>query len=195
MIAYLRGKFISKTPGSVIIDVGGIGYHVRISNHTFEHIPSTGQDGILHIYHHISENDQQLFGFAANEEKNLFQMLITVKSIGPRLALALLSAMPPHQIVNAIVNQEASLISKSPGIGKKSAERIVLELRDKLGDIAAGHDIVAGKGTIQHETVSALESLGYSRAHALKAVQSVISSDQSEDNVSVLLKKALKHLQ
>lgn len=195
MIAYLKGKLMSKAPGSVIVDVGGIGYHVRISNHTFDHIPSSGQDCILHIYHHISENDQQLFGFAATEEKNLFQMLITVKSIGPRLALALLSAMPPHLIVSAIVNQEASLISKSPGIGKKSAERIVLELRDKLGDIAAGHDNVAGKGTMQHETVSALEALGYSRAHALKAVQSVVSSDLSENNVPILLKKALKYLQ
>lgn len=195
MIAYLRGKLISKSPGSIILDVGGIGYRVRISNHTFERIPSSGQDSILHIYHHISENDQQLFGFAATEEKNLFEMLITVKSIGPRLALALLSAMPPHQVVNAILNQEASLLSKSPGIGKKSAERIVLELRDKLGDIASGHDNVTGKGTIQHETVSALEALGYSRAHALKAVQSVTGNDQAEDSVPALLKKALKYLQ
>ena len=194
MIAYLKGTVFSKQPGFVVIDISGVGYHVRTSNHTYERIPAVGQTCILHIHHHFSDNDQQLFGFAATEERNLFEMLITVKSIGPRLALALLSAMPPHQIVQAIVNQNSGLISKSPGIGKKSAERIVLELRDKLGEIAATGEAAHDAGSIQNETLSALEALGYHRNQALRAIQEVQKTGELAETVSELLKKALKHL-
>ncbi|TVQ68333.1 MAG: Holliday junction branch migration protein RuvA [Balneolaceae bacterium] len=195
MIAYLKGTIYSKQQGSVILDVGGVGYLVRISHHTLDRVPGAGTDCTLHIHHHISDNDQQLFGFASTEERNLFEMLITVKSIGPRLALALLSAMPPRQIVSAIVSQNAGLIARSPGIGKKSAERIVLELRDKLGDIVTPEDAGSGSGTIQNETISALEALGYQRAQAQKAVQTALGPDpDAAGNVSELLKKALKHL-
>jgi holliday junction DNA helicase RuvA len=194
MIAYLKGAIFNKQQGSVIMDVGGVGYLVRISNHTLERIPAAGQTCTLHIHHHISESDQQLFGFAATEERNLFEMLITVKSIGPRLALALLSSMPPRQVVSAIVNQDSALLASSPGIGKKSAERIVLELRDKLGDIVTPDESVTATGTIQNETISALEALGYQRGQAQKAVQAVLGSDGAAGNVSELLKKALKHL-
>ncbi len=194
MIAYLKGNIHSKQPGSIIIDVGGVGYLVRISNHTLERVPSAGEGGTLHIHHHISDSDQQLFGFATTEERNLFEMLITVKSIGPRLALALLSAMPPRQIVSAIVNQNAGLISKSPGIGKKSAERIVLELRDKLGNIVTPDDDTGESGSVQNETISALEALGYQRSQAQKAVQAAIKAGDTAGNVSELLKRALKHL-
>ncbi len=194
MIAYLKGTIFTRQLGSVILDVGGIGYQVRISNHTFERIPASGASCTLHIHHHISDSDQQLFGFASTEERNLFEMLITVKSIGPRLALALLSAMPPRQIVSAIVNQNAGLIARSPGIGKKSAERIVLELRDKLGDIVAPEEVGSGSGTVQNETISALEALGYQRAQAQQAVRTALGPDGDAGNVSELLKKALKHL-
>ncbi len=194
MIAYLKGTIFSKQQGSVILDVGGVGYLVRISNHTLERIPAAGAACTLHIHHHISDSDQQLFGFAATEERNLFEMLITVKGIGPRLALALLSSMPPRQIVSAIVNHDAALIARSPGIGKKSAERIVLELRDKLGDIVTPGEAATATGTIQNETISALEALGYHRAQAQKAVQTVLGSDGEAGNVSELLKRALKHL-
>ncbi len=176
------------------MDVGGVGYLVRISNHTLERVPAAGQTCTLHIHHHISDSDQQLFGFAATEERNLFEMLVTVKGIGPRLALALLSSMPPRQIVSAIVNQDSALIARSPGIGKKSAERIVLELRDKLGDIVTPDESGAATGTMQNETISALEALGYQRGQAQKAVQTVLGSDGDAGNVSELLKKALKHL-
>ncbi len=194
MIAYLKGNIYSKQPGAIIIDVGGIGYLVRISNHTLERMPSTGEACTLHIHHHISDSDQQLFGFASTEERNLFEMLITVKSIGPRLALALLSAMPPRQIVSAIVNQNSGLISKSPGIGKKSAERIVLELRDKLGDIVTADEGTGTSGSIQNETLSALEALGYQRGQAHKALQAAINAGDDAESVSELLKRALKHL-
>lgn len=194
MIAYLKGSVSNKQQGSVILDVGGVGYLVRISNHTLERTPSTGGTCTLHIHHHISESDQQLYGFAAVEERNLFELLITVKSIGPRLALALLSAMPPRQVVSAIVNQESALLARSPGIGKKSAERIVLELRDKLGDIVTSDESVPAAGTIQIETISALEALGYQRGQAQKAVRMAMSAEDSVSTVSELLKKALKHL-
>lgn len=195
MIAYLRGVLISKMPGVVIIETGGVGYRVRISNHTFDRLPDSKQQCTMQIYHHISENDQQLFGFAAIEEQNLFELLITVKSIGPRLALALLSAMPPRQIIEAIVQQNAAAISQSPGIGKKSAERIVLELRDKLGEIASSGDHCFTTGSLQQETLSALEALGYARVHASKAIQSALNDDPTDVTIAELLKKALKHLQ
>lgn len=195
MIAYLRGKLISRQPGIVIIDVQGIGYRVRISNHTLDRLPTVHEECTLQIYHHISDSDQQLFGFAAVEEQNLFELLITVKSIGPRLALALLSAMPPSQIVDAIVHQNAALIAQSPGIGKKSAERIVLELKDKLGDIVSSEQSATSGGSLQNETISALEALGYARIQAQKAVRTVSEKENNVDSVSDLLKKALKHLQ
>ena len=196
MIAYLRGNLIFKEPGSIIIDVHGVGYGVRVSNHTLERLPATGAECTLYIHHHISDNDQQLFGFAATEERNLFDLLITVKSIGPRLALALLSAMHPRHLVDAIVHQNAALISKSPGIGKKSAERIVLELHDKLGNIASGSgDSSSDLGTLQNETISALEALGYPVSAAQNAVHKVQKEDEAPENVSQFLKKALKVLQ
>jgi holliday junction DNA helicase RuvA len=194
MIAFLKGTISTRQLGSVILEVGGVGYQVRISNHTLEKIPGTGAHCTLHIHHHISDSDQQLFGFASTEERNLFEMLITVKGIGPRLALALLSAMPPRQIVSAIVNQNSGLIARSPGIGKKSAERIVLELRDKLGDIVTTDDAGGGSGTVQNETISALEALGYQRVQAQKAVRTALGPDGDAETVSELLKKALKHL-
>lgn len=195
MIAHLCGKLVIKQPGGVIIDVHGVGYRVRISNHTFDRLPAVHDECTLQIHHHISDSDQQLFGFAAVEERNLFELLITVKGIGPRIALALLSALPPHQIVDAIVNQNSGLISQGPGIGKKSAERIVLELRDKLGDIASSEVSATPLGSLQNETISALEALGYARAQAQRAVHSVNNDNSTYDNVSELLKKALKHLQ
>ncbi len=197
MIAYIYGKIISKQPGEVIVETGGIGYYIRISHHTFDQLPAAEQHCTLHTHHHISENDQKLYGFMATEERNLFELLITVKSIGPNLALSLLSAMLPCEIVDAIVHQNSGMISRSPGIGKKSAERIVLELRDKLGDIVSSQPSATASdfGTLQNETVSALEALGYARNHAHKAVQSVIRKGETSENLSEMLKKALKHLQ
>lgn len=194
MIAYLRGHIHSKQQGSVVLDVGGVGYLVRISNHTLDRIPAAGESCTLHIHHHISDSDQQLFGFASTGERNLFEMLITVKSIGPRLALALLSSMPPRHIIRAIVDQDSGLLAKSPGIGKKSAERIVLELRDKLGEIAGPDESPPDTGSIRSETLSALEALGYQSAQARKAVQAAVGDGEGPENVSELLKKALKHL-
>jgi len=195
MIAFLRGILMNRLPGTVVLDVNGVGYRIRVSNHTLDRIPDTGQECKMHIHHHISENDQQLFGFASLEERNLFELLITVKSIGPRLALALLSAMPPNQVVDAIVHQNSGLISQSPGIGKKSAERIVLELRDKLGDIVSTEKAESPHGSYQNETISALEALGYGRPQAQKAVQAVIKEESAAGNVSDMLKRALKYLQ
>lgn len=195
MIAFLRGRIINKQPGIIVIDVGGIGYKVRVSNHTFDRLPVAGDEYTLHIHHSITENDQQLFGFSNTEERNLFELLITVKSIGPRLALALLSSMPPRQVIDAIVHQKSALIAESPGIGKKSAERIVLELRDKLGDIVSDGVSEIETGSVQNEIISALEALGYPSTTARKAVQQVQQKEAAPGDVSEYLKKALKYLQ
>lgn len=198
MIAYLKGEILQKSHGRIVLLVSGTGYEVRISNYTYEKLPSAGTACELQIHHHFSDNEQQLFGFHTLQERELFELLITVKGIGPRLALALLSSMPPDSIIETITHQNASLIAKSPGIGKKSAERIVLELRDKLGAVRSDSGTMPETGTVQSEAISALESLGYARAQAIKAVRRVAmdpSENNIRDSVSDLVKSALKLMQ
>ena len=195
MIAFLRGVVLEKKPGSVLVDTAGVGYRVRVSNYTLDKIPEQGNNCKLHIYHHITESDQQLFGFSGKEELYLFEMLITVKSIGPRLALALLSSMSPQQTVSAITSKNSALLAQSPGIGKKSAERIVLELNDKFSSLNLADNALLSTGSLQNEALYALEALGYSKSQAHKAIQTVLSEDKETLEVSDLIKKALKYLQ
>lgn len=195
MIAYLRGIVLEKIPGSVLVDTAGVGYRVRISNYTLEKIPENGNECSLHIFHHITDSDQQLFGFSGREELYLFEMLITVKSIGPRLALALLSSMSPEQTVSAITSKNSALLAQSPGIGKKSAERIVLELNDKFSSLNLAESNLLSTGSLSNEALYALEALGYSKSQAHKAIQAVQSEGKDAMGVSDLIKSALKYLQ
>lgn len=186
---------MEKMPGSVLVDTSGVGYRVRVSNYTLEKIPEESNECTLHIFHHITDSDQQLFGFSGKEELYLFEMLITVKSIGPRLALALLSSMSPQQTVTAITSKNSSLLAQSPGIGKKSAERIVLELNDKFSSLNMADNALLSTGSLNNEALSALEALGYSKAQAHKAIQAVQTEIHDTAVVSELIKKALKYLQ
>lgn len=195
MIAFLKGVLAEKSVSSVVVDAGGVGYRVGVTTQTLSDLPELGAEIKLHIYHHFTESEQRLFGFLASDEKKLFEKLITVKSVGPKLALGILSGLPYDQLIDAISRHDAVSLSRVPGIGKKTAERIVLELADKMAAVTetAG---VTGKsaGSIASETVFALESLGYKKAQAQQAVQKALRENKDPGDVSDLLKTALRLL-
>jgi holliday junction DNA helicase RuvA len=174
MIAHLRGKLLAKHPNQAIVDTGGVGYDVTISVPTFSDLPGIGGEVTLHIHTHVREDAIALYGFLRSAEKILFEKLITVSGIGPKLAITILSGMPADEMVNAIRGSDIARLTRIPGIGKKTAERMVLELRDKLpvqkhGEIAA----VPALSSVDEDVLSALVNLGYQRSAAEKALCSV----------------------
>ena len=138
MIAHLRGKLLAKHPNQAIVETGGVGYDVVISVPTFSELPAAGRDVALFIHTHVREDAIALFGFLRAEEKQLFEKLISVSGIGPKLAITILSGMPTPEMVSAIRGNDVARLTRIPGIGKKTAERMVLELRDKL-EIGRAH--------------------------------------------------------
>jgi Holliday junction DNA helicase RuvA len=174
MIAHLRGKLLAKHPNQAIVDTGGVGYDVTISVPTFSDLPGIGGEVTLHIHTHVREDAIALYGFLRSAEKSLFEKLITVSGIGPKLAITILSGMPADEMVDAIRGGDIARLTRIPGIGKKTAERMVLELRDKLpvekhGEIAA----VPALSSVEEDVLSALVNLGYQRSMAEKALSSV----------------------
>ena len=197
MIAFLQGNFVQLSPAKLIVDVGGVGYEVNISLNTYEAI-SKKEKGLLYTYLHITENSQVLFGFHEQTEKDLFLHLISVSGVGASTARMMLSGMQPEEIIRAIVNGEARLLEQIKGIGKKSAERLVLELRDKLSKIPLNaHQLTGGAGftksNVQQDAIQALISLGIQKAVAEKAVDKTMQSDGAELSLEVLIKAALKN--
>ncbi len=195
MIAYLNGKIASKRENECILDVQGVGYLVEISSQTLETLPANGENVKLLIYHHITDSDQRLFGFTTQKEKNLFERLITVKGIGPKLGLTILSGMEASTLMEAIVTQNTSVLSGISGIGKKTAERMVLELKDKLFD-ESQPSVVSGdtQARSRHEeAISALEALGFNKRQASQAVNG-IAGKMPNATVSDIVKQALTQL-
>ena len=196
MIAFLKGYIEEKLEGKVILDVSGVGYEVEISSITQEQLESAGSEVKLLIYHHITDNDQRLFGFFSTDEKALFEKLITVKGVGPKLGLTILSGLPADQLIGAITNAEAATLSKVPGIGKKTAERIIVELKDKLAEYAASAGVTptsSSESGVMSEAISALEALGFKKKESEQAVLKALKNSGSED-ASVVIKKALASL-
>ena len=174
MIAHLRGKLIARHPNQVIVDAMGVGYDVTISVPTFSELPPAGGEVSLHIHTHVREDQIALYGFLRPEEKHLFEKLISVSGIGPKLAITILSGMPTNEMTSAIRGNDVARLTKIPGIGRKTAERMVLELRDKLPP--AGTDqvqVVTSLSPVQEDVLSALMNLGYQRASAEKALSTV----------------------
>jgi Holliday junction DNA helicase RuvA len=174
MIAHLRGRLIARHPNQAIVDAGGVGYDVTISVPTFSELPPLGGEVSLHIHTHVREDQLALYGFLRPEEKQLFEKLLTVSGIGPKLAITILSGMPTDEMVNAIRGNDVVRLTKIPGIGKKTAERMVLELRDKLA--VAGNEpaaVMPSFSALQEDVLSALVNLGYQRAAAEKALGAV----------------------
>ncbi len=177
MIAHLRGKLIYKQPGQAIVEAAGVGYDVTISVPTFTALPSVGQEAALHIHTQVSEDQIALFGFLEREEKRLFERLITVSGVGPKLAVKMLSGLSPERTVQAIRGQDHAQLTLIPGVGKKLAERLVVELKDKLDDFAAPPAHSAVQGPAAEDVLSALVNLGYQRPAAEKAIQQSVAKD------------------
>lgn len=178
MIAHLRGKLISKHPNQAVIETGGVGYDVVISVPTFTELPEAGREVSLHIHTHVREDALSLYGFLRADEKRLFERLIAVSGIGPKLAITILSGMPTGQMVAAIRGNDAALLTRIPGIGRKTAERMVLELRDKLDAFAATPAAPAAT-PVEEDVLSALMNLGYARPTAERALAAAARNGKS----------------
>lgn len=179
MIAHLRGKLIAKEPGRIIVEAAGVGYDLAISIPTFTALPSLGADTSLHIYTQVSDDQIALFGFLDREEKRLFERLITVGGVGPRLAIKILSGLQPERTVQAIRAQDHAQLTRIPGVGKKLAERLVVELKDKLDDFAIAPAPATVQGAAVEDVLSALVNLGYQRPSAEKAVEQAVAKDRA----------------
>src|SRR5712691_11639464 len=173
MIALLRGALIEKHPNQAIVETGGVGYDVTIPISTFTHLPEPGAEVRLRIHTHVREDALALYGFLSQDEKNLFEKLITVSGIGPSLGIKVLSGMAAADLLGAIRKGEVERLVRIPGVGKKTAERMVLELRDKL-PAPAGEDIRGGAPAltaVDQDVLSALLNLGCNRPQAEAAVR------------------------
>ena len=191
MIAHLRGRLISKHPNQAIVEAGGVGYDVTISVPTFSDLPAAGAEVALHIHTHVREDTIALFGFLRPDEKLLFEKLISVSGIGPKLAITILSGMPTPEMVSAIRGNDVARLTRIPGIGKKTAERMVLELRDKLDQFGAA-PAAAPASPIEEDVISALVNLGYQRGAAERALSTATKSGKHE--FDVLFRDALAAL-
>ena len=162
MIAHLRGKLISKHPNQAVVEAAGVGYEVNISIPTFSGLPGLGSEVSLFVHTHVREDTLALFGFLRAEDKQLFEKLLSVSGIGPKLAITILSGMAADAMVAAIKGNNVALLTRIPGIGKKTAERMVLELRDKLESFGVPA-AAAAASPIEEDVISALVNLGYQR--------------------------------
>ncbi len=175
MIAHLRGRLISKHPNQAIVEAGGVGYDVVITVPAFSELPATGAEVALHIHTHVREDALALYGFLRAEEKQLFEKLITVSGIGPTLAVKILSGVATADLVGAIRGNDLARLTKIPGIGRKTAERMCVELRDKLEGFGEAQAVVSHSAD-EEDVISALTNLGYQRALAEKAVERAVQS-------------------
>lgn len=199
MIAFVRGVFAHKTPAQVIVDVNGVGYDLHISLHTFSAI-SNLEKGQLFTYLHITENGHTLYGFHELREKDLFLQLISVSGVGASTARMMLSGMRPEEIVKAILQGNAKQLEGIKGIGKKTAERLILELKDKLNkqtpDVALLSQVDAQQYSMETDALNALVSLGIARPLAEQALKKALKSNHlTEDStLETLIKMALKNI-
>jgi Holliday junction DNA helicase RuvA len=192
MIAHLRGRLIAKHPNQAIVETGGVGYDVTITVPTFSDLPAAGTEVALHIHTHVREDAIALFGFLRADEKQLFEKLITVSGIGPKLAITILSGMPAADMVGAIRGNDFARLTRIPGIGKKTAERMCVELRDKLEGFGAPQPVVT-HSAIEEDVISALTNLGYQRALAEKSVERAVQT-AGRENFDAIFRTALAGL-
>jgi len=192
MIAHLRGKLLAKHPNQVIVETSGVGYDVTISVPTFSDLPDVGNEVALHIHTHVREDLIALYGFLRSAEKQLFEKLITVSGIGPKLAITILSGMPADDMVSAIRGNDIARLTRIPGIGKKTAERMVLELRDKLPREGMSTAAPLSAATpVEEDVLSALVNLGYQRAAAERGLALVSKNGKTAGSFESLFRETL----
>ncbi len=198
MLSYLLGKLVEKNPTDVVIDVNGIGYAVNISLATYERLPEVNSSTRLLTYLHVREDAMQLYGFATEAEHDLFRLLISVAGIGPKMAQGILSGIGVAELKEFILRGNLGALMSIPGVGKKTAERLVVELRDKISKLEFGAEAALAGGDrqagVRAEALLALGSLGYNRATAEKAIRAVLrETEGAELTVEELIKRALRH--
>jgi Holliday junction DNA helicase RuvA len=191
MIAHLHGRLLAKHPNQAVVETGGVGYDLTITVPTFSDLPAIGTTVALHVHTHVREDVIALYGFLQSAEKKLFEKLITVSGIGPKLAITILSGMPADEMVHAIRGNDVARLTRIPGIGRKTAERMVLELRDKLPVEQAGEiPAVPAMSVVEEDVLSALMNLGYQRAIAEKAL-AIVSKNGKSGPFEAMFREAL----
>jgi len=191
MIAHLRGLLLEKHPGQAVVEAGGVGYDLTIPVSTFTQLPEPGREVRLHVHTHVREDALALFGFASREEKSAFEKLIGVSGIGPKLAVTVLSGLAAPDLISAIVAGDLARLTRIPGIGKKTAERMVLELREKMGAASGAAPAAALMNALDQDVVSALLNLGAARPAAEAALAKLKSQGAPED-FETLFRRALE---
>lgn len=197
MIGQLTGKILHKSPTETIIDIGGTGYQVHIPVTTFDRLPDIGETVTVYTYLHVREDALQLYGFFTKQDKELFRRLITISGVGPKLAQTVMSGLSYDELIRAIQQGNIVQLNKIAGVGRKTAERLVIELRDKLAEVrlAEETDRVKTPDSIQTEALLALTTLGYSRSAAENALRSALAERNGEDiTIEELIKAALRRL-
>ena len=202
MISYIRGELVLAEENKIIVDVGGVGYGIFMSGHSISLLPQAGSEVKIHTYFNVREDAMQLYGFRSKDDLQMFKLLLGVNGVGPKAAVGVLAGITADELRFAILSDDVKTLSKAPGIGKKTAQKLILELKDKMKledafELKLAHEqekAVAGLGEIsdgRQEAVEALVALGYSSTDALRAVRKV--TDVAPDDVEGLLKAALKN--
>ena len=197
MIAHLKGQLTYKSPEYTIVDVNGVGYQVFTPLSTYYALPDPGQTVSLRVHTRVREDELKLFGFLTEEEQTIFQKLITINKVGPKLALGILSGMSPADLISTVMNNDAARLSTIPGVGKKTAERLTLELKDKLADLALEmehHPEAAPKQGFYDDALSALVNLGYKKPEAEKALKTIYNQNGKDASLEDLIKESLNIL-
>jgi holliday junction DNA helicase RuvA len=195
MIGYLKGNLMEKKPNSVLVDVSGVGYQVTIPVSTFYDLPDEGSTLALYIYTHVREDQLALYGFRTTREKHVFEKLISVSGIGPKMAVSFLSGMTVAELIPAIQRQDVAKLSTIPGVGRKTAERVVLELREQLPAVLAEVPATAASASpekpMREDLISALTNLGYHRTLAERAVKKAMEDMKPDTTFEALLRSSL----
>jgi Holliday junction DNA helicase RuvA len=193
MIAHIQGKLVEKTPTEVVIDCGGVGYHINISLHTYSLLPNSDQIKLF-TYLQVKEDSHSLFGFFEKSEREIFKMLLSVSGIGASIARTMLSSLEPKQIIQAIASGDVGTVQSIKGIGNKTAQRVILDLKDKVIKLYDLDEVsMVQNNTNRDEALSALEVLGFVRKASEKVVEKIIKEDP-DASVESIIKKALKSL-
>jgi holliday junction DNA helicase RuvA len=195
MISHLKGQLSYKSPEHTIVDVNGVGYQVFTPLSTYYALPGKGETVFLRIYTRVREDELKLFGFLTEEEQTIFQKLITINKVGPKLALGILSGMSPTDLISTIMSNDSARLSTIPGVGKKTAERLTLEMKDKLADMALELiDRPASTEGYYDDALSALINLGYKKPEAEKALKVIYEKDGKNASLEELIKESLNIL-
>jgi Holliday junction DNA helicase RuvA len=198
MIDYVSGTLVDKDPDSALVDVNGLGYRVHVPTSTYERLPDTDEEVTLHTYHYLREDDESLYGFATKAERTVFETMTGVSRVGPKLALSALSSMSPSELRDHVMEGDKSRLTQISGVGKKTANRLIVELRDPLADLGVLEDTSPLSGgsdaraEARADALEALTELGLSKADAERAIRQVLRDDAGIQSADELVRRALK---